>query len=201
MTKLSGKNKAKARKKEQLQKRLSKERYIAQFKDMILTGDNPVLTAGADLVIDGEDLGFVLTMKKVLGTSKTGVGLAAPQIGVAKQVCVITDPKTKAQKVLINPVITKHKEEKMDGFEYCLSYPGAYAKVSRWLDITVKYLDENLKEKEEDFADMAARIVQHEIDHLQEGICEVGKVWMEKNKWQITEKQLTENVPDAVAVQ
>ncbi|MBI4971323.1 MAG: peptide deformylase [Candidatus Omnitrophica bacterium] len=95
-----------------------------------------------------------------------GVGLAAPQIGVSKRI-IIASPQAKpgTEKVYLNPEITK-KEGKTLGLEGCLSLPGIAAEVNRATKITFTALDlqgNKITVKAEDFF---ARIIQHEIDHL-----------------------------------
>lgn len=95
-----------------------------------------------------------------------GVGLAAPQIGVSKRI-IIASPQAKpgTEKVYLNPEITKKEGETL-GLEGCLSLPGIAAEVNRATKITFTALDlqgNKITVKAEDFF---ARIIQHEIDHL-----------------------------------
>jgi len=97
-----------------------------------------------------------------------GVGLAAPQIGVLKQVCVVdvTAHQPNHQPVvLINPKITGHEGEQI-GEEGCLSFPDLYGDVKRysWVEVEALGLDgQSFKTAGEGFY---ARALQHEIDHL-----------------------------------
>lgn len=97
---------------------------------------------------------------------ENGIGLAATQINVHKQLVVIdVSEKQNDPLVLINPVITH-----MDGLtiseEGCLSVPNNYAKVERAEKITVKALDRSGKEFTKDAEGLLAICVQHELDHL-----------------------------------
>ncbi|GGG92805.1 peptide deformylase [Silvibacterium dinghuense] len=97
-----------------------------------------------------------------------GIGLAAPQIGVAKRLTVIDlsfkeDPEDKI--VLINPEII-HREGKQYEEEGCLSLPDIREKVSRAAKVTVKAQDVNGEWFEIDGEELLARAFQHEIDHL-----------------------------------
>jgi peptide deformylase len=97
-----------------------------------------------------------------------GIGLAAPQIGVAKRITVIdlSNQKNPEEKiVLVNPEIV-HKEGKQVEEEGCLSLPDIRDKVSRAAKVKVKAQDLNGKPIELEGAELLARAFQHEIDHL-----------------------------------
>ncbi len=104
-----------------------------------------------------------------------GIGLAAPQIGKSIRLIVIdADPMSEEfpelkgfKKVLINPIITELSEETDITHEGCLSLPGIREEVKRPSKITVEYEDENFELKEEVLDGFAARVVQHEYDHLE----------------------------------
>lgn len=92
-----------------------------------------------------------------------GVGLAAPQIGVTQRIIVLDDGNGLLE--LINPEIT-HKEGSQIGLEGCLSVPGYYGDVERFDKITVKAIDKHNKKVTIKAEGFLARILQHEIDHL-----------------------------------
>ena len=92
-----------------------------------------------------------------------GVGLAAPQIGVSQRIIVLDDGNGLLE--LINPEIT-HKEGSQIGLEGCLSVPGYYGDVERFDKITVKPIDKHNKKVTIKAEGFLARILQHEIDHL-----------------------------------
>ena len=104
-----------------------------------------------------------------------GVGLAAPQIGLSIKLIVIDGspmgedfPECKDfKKILINPEITEFGGEKSSTEEGCLSLPGIHESVQRPSQIKIKYLDEKMEPQEEVLTGFAARIVQHEYDHLE----------------------------------
>ena len=104
-----------------------------------------------------------------------GVGLAAPQIGLSIQLLVIdadavskSYPECKGfKRVMINPEITELSSEDITLEEGCLSFPGIHEKVTRAEKISVRYIDENFDEHEEKIEGFAARIVQHECEHLE----------------------------------
>lgn len=112
-----------------------------------------------------------------------GVGLAAPQIGRSIRLFVVDgapfadeegeepDPKAKGienfKKVFLNPTIIEESGLKWAFQEGCLSIPGVREKVYRHEKVTINYFDENWKEYTETFDGYAARIIQHEYDHLE----------------------------------
>lgn len=103
-----------------------------------------------------------------------GVGLAAPQIGKSIRLVVIdADPLAESfpecagrKFVLINPEYDILDGEKVSRSEGCLSVPGLNENVSRVEHIRLNWLDENFIEHEEELDGFLARIVQHELDHL-----------------------------------
>ena len=104
-----------------------------------------------------------------------GCGLAAPQIGVSRQVVIVDgseltetyDYLKDFRRTLINPVITEVSDKQCEYNEGCLSIPGVYADVRRPATVTVEYYDENLQKVTETFDKFAARMVQHELSHLE----------------------------------
>jgi peptide deformylase len=112
-----------------------------------------------------------------------GVGLAAPQVGMALQLAVIEDKPEYTEKappevlkererspvpfhVLINPKITLDEGESVTFYEGCLSLAGFTAKVARARGVTVNCLDQNARPRTIKACGWYARILQHEIDHL-----------------------------------
>lgn len=110
-----------------------------------------------------------------------GVGLAAPQAGVGKRVIVIA-PMDMKPTPLINPVLVE-KEGEMVGQEGCLSIPGLYGDVVRFARVVVEAHDRKGKPVAYEMEGMAARVVQHEIDHL-DGILFTDKVIAETLHWE-----------------
>ena len=113
-----------------------------------------------------------------------GVGLAAPQIGQPLQLAVIEDREDLLKSysaddlaererravpfhVIINPVIAYASDEIKDFYEGCLSLPGFSAVVPRARTVRVEYLDERAQSQFVQASGWYARILQHEIDHLQ----------------------------------
>ena len=92
-----------------------------------------------------------------------GVGLAGPQVGVLKRLCV--SDVGEGPIVLINPVILSTDGEQT-GDEGCLSLPGKAGQVTRPNHVVVRALDENMQERELEGEGLLARAFCHEIDHL-----------------------------------
>ena len=101
-----------------------------------------------------------------------GVGLAAPQVGVLKRICVI-DVTYEDPILLINPRVIETSGEQT-GSEGCLSLPGKCGDVTRPNYVKVEYYDENLKKQVIEGTELLARALLHEIDHLD------GHVYTEK---------------------
>ena len=100
----------------------------------------------------------------------SGVGLAAPQIheGIRMFVGLLDEepgPKSEAR-ILINPEIVPNGEAREEGWEGCLSIPDIRGMVPRYTDVTLSALDRNGKRIEMRLKDFAARVAQHETDHL-----------------------------------
>jgi peptide deformylase len=100
----------------------------------------------------------------------SGVGLAAPQVheGVRIFVALLDEqPESEGDaSVLVNPEIAPNAEVKEEGWEGCLSIPDIRGMVPRYTDITVKALDRHGKPIERRLTGFAARVAQHETDHL-----------------------------------
>lgn len=100
----------------------------------------------------------------------TGVGLAAPQVHAGLRLFVALleedpDSKTTAT-VVINPEIVPNSAARQEGWEGCLSIPDIRGMVPRFTDITVKALDRNGRPFDLRLTKFAARVAQHETDHL-----------------------------------
>lgn len=112
-----------------------------------------------------------------------GVGIAAPQLGIAQQLIVVAsrptprypDAPTMSPTVMLNPQILEQSTEMKKGWEGCLSVPGLRGLVPRHTTITVAYQDQDGNPQQQDFSGFIARVFQHEYDHLQ-GIVYVDRV-------------------------
>ena len=96
-----------------------------------------------------------------------GYGLAATQIGEMQRLAVLDCSKERGQAIrLANPKVIASSTETFTWEEASPNLPGRSAKVTRPAHVTVAFIDQNGKEKEQDFNDLWATSVQHQIDHL-----------------------------------
>lgn len=97
-----------------------------------------------------------------------GVGIAAPQVGVRRNIIAVQrfDKEGEPFEFYLNPEIVERIGEKADGGEGCLSVPELYGNVSRWQEIVLRYRDEQWVEHTERIEGFTAVIFQHEVDHL-----------------------------------
>ena len=93
-----------------------------------------------------------------------GVGLAAPQVGILKRICVV-DVTYEDPIALINPRVLETSGEQT-GSEGCLSLPGKCGDVTRPNYVKVEYYDENMEKQIVEGTELLARALLHEIDHL-----------------------------------
>ncbi|MDR1763710.1 MAG: peptide deformylase [Dysgonamonadaceae bacterium] len=136
-----------------------------------------------DIPLDYPGLAELLENMYETMNKAEGVGLAAPQIGLEDRILVVDldslskdEPSLKGfKKAFINAHIIEAdgKEETME--EGCLSIPGIHEKVPRKNRIRIQYLDENLQPHDEVYEGYKARVIQHEIDHL-EGVMYTDKI-------------------------
>jgi peptide deformylase len=142
-----------------------------------LYGDQCLQEEAFDVEEDDNIQDLVFDLFETLYVSGSGVGLAATQIGVPLRVFVAKHDDFKSE--FINPVILSTGDEKSTLEEGCLSIPNVGVNVERHESIRVQYSvlddDGNLIQKVEEFDGYVARIIQHEIDHL-DGICITDKV-------------------------
>jgi len=118
-----------------------------------------------------------------------GIGLAAPQVGELKRVIVVQTEK--GPKVFINPQIIKKSKEMDLGEEGCLSFPKLFLKIKRPKEVEIKAMDgDGRKIKAEG---LLARILQHEIDHL-DGILFIDRISLwQKFKLKLLKKRYVFN--------
>jgi peptide deformylase len=133
---------------------------------VIVTGqENPILRTKAQKVRTfGKELQKLVSDLLMTVDHVKGAGLAAPQIGEGEAVCVAKIAG--AFTPLINPNILWATEEKVLGEEGCLSLPDIWLYVPRSTEIVLRYQNEKGKEEERRLQGFDARVVQHEVDHL-----------------------------------
>ncbi|NBG66977.1 peptide deformylase [Acidiluteibacter ferrifornacis] len=142
----------------------------------IVAYGDPVLKKEAeDIEKDSPELQQLIDNMIETMHNSEGVGLAAPQIGKSIRLFVVDaspfeeDEPTLSnfKKVFINPIILEEEGKEWDFNEGCLSIPGIREDVSRKPKITIEYYDREWNLKEEQYDGIAARIIQHEYDHIE----------------------------------
>ncbi|HYN11513.1 MAG TPA: peptide deformylase [Burkholderiales bacterium] len=145
------------------------------IREVLRMGD-PRLWEKAVPVTDfhSPDLKILLEDMRDTMAHLNGAGLAAPQIGVGLRVVIFgvsSNPRYPALEevpdtVLINPVLEPLSDEVEEGWEGCLSVPGMRGWVPRWSRLRYQGFDESGKPFEREVEGFHARVVQHEVDHL-----------------------------------
>ena len=137
----------------------------------ILLVPHPILRQKAKRLesISREDIKIANHMMEAM-LKAPGVGLAANQIGILKQIVTINfedkENNKKKNYILFNPSIIQYSKETTLMEEGCLSLPDQYADVERPKEIILEYMDEKEKVIKKQIDGYEARILQHEIDHL-----------------------------------
>ena len=131
----------------------------------IVKEGDPVLREKAKPINKANDAAKRLldNLRDTLFETDTGVGIAAPQIGVSKQAVVIATEDDYLE--MINPQIID-QEGSEEGWEGCLSVPGVEGLVPRATRVTARYYDREGRLCEVKAQDFLARVIQHEVDHL-----------------------------------
>jgi len=135
---------------------------IRTYGDPVLRGKVPVMESHDDV------LPYIMDMIETM-YDDDGIGLSANQVGLSLRFFIIgmnAFEDDRSDSIFINPEILETSEELWDYEEGCLSVPGIREYVTRPLTIKVKYLDDRGQEHEEVLTDLAARVFQHEYDHL-----------------------------------
>jgi len=140
--------------------------------DKILTVPHPKLRQQAKTIVKVTKSEIDLSKKMVdIMLNAPGIGLAANQIGILKKIVTVRihdeEKKTDNIYVLFNPKIKLYSKEKIIMEEGCLSLPNQYADIERPESITVEYVNEKNEIIEKKKIGFEARVLQHEIDHLE----------------------------------
>ena len=153
----------------------------------IVAYGDPVLREEAQEIEEGTDVSALIKDMFETMYKARGVGLAAPQVGKALRLFIVDavpfaddEPENEEEakefeflktfkRVFINPIIEEESGKDWAFNEGCLSIPGIREDVNRKPKIVITYFDENWKLQEEELSGLAARVIQHEYDHI-EGI-------------------------------
>ncbi|NOR26910.1 MAG: peptide deformylase [Lutibacter sp.] len=157
---------------------------------IIAYGDPVLRKVGIDVDKEYPNLSQLIQNMQETMVNANGIGLAAPQIGKAIRIFIVdTSPfendkdldenernfLATFKKVFINAKIIKEEGDEWAFNEGCLSIPDITEDVYREEKITIEYLDENFKKHTDVLDGLAARVVQHEYDHI-EGILFTDKI-------------------------
>ena len=146
--------------------------------DVLIYPDPILRRGGQPITAFDQDLKALADRMMEAMYEEGGVGLAAPQVGIEKKLLVLNPSGSRddraGERVLCNPKIVRKKKWEF-GEEGCLSFPGIQAEVERSVEITVAYQDLEGAEQQLKCDGWLARIVQHEIDHL-EGVFFVDRL-------------------------
>jgi peptide deformylase len=163
--------------------------HALRLLDAAGAGPAPIVRAGHpalrgvavpfDGQLEGDELAGLLALMHRTMRAAPGVGLAAPQIGLPLALAVLEDPGVGsadvaavrervpfAYRVLVNPVYAPVGDDRAHFYEGCLSVPAYQAVVPRWRSVHLTGADETGAVLDEQVDGWAARIVQHETDHL-----------------------------------
>jgi peptide deformylase len=161
-----------------LKKTIKNGKIIEMSIKNILIMPNKILTTKSSKVLDFDsstkDICRDLLETALSQTNPEAAGLAAPQIGVNKRIILVRDFKVLHESdevlvsnlIMINPKIVSKSNEFETDWESCLSIPFMYGKVKRPMTVKVSYQDENGKDFKIKAKGFLARVIQHEIDHL-----------------------------------
>jgi peptide deformylase len=142
---------------------------------IIAFGDPVLKKVAEDIDTDYPELGQLIDNMFETMYNASGLGLAAPQIGLSIRLFIVdASPFSEDHpeldgfvKVFINPIILEESGKKWDFNEGCLSIPDIREDVTRQPKILIEYYDENWDLQEKEFDGMAARVIQHEYDHIE----------------------------------
>jgi peptide deformylase len=149
-------------------------RQLSKYWGQLISIGDPILRRKLLPVEDfSEAKAFAETLTEAV-REIVGAGLAANQLGIDRQVAVCEVRKTEMFPdrpespllILVNPEIVFYSSEKEDDWEGCFSVPGYVGLVPRASKIRLRYQALTGEKREEDFEGYLARVIQHEVDHL-----------------------------------
>ncbi len=165
-------------------------------REIRIFGDPVLKTKAAEVTnVDGTLVRLVDDMFEAMYAAP-GIGLAAPQVGVQKQLFVY-DVEESGRQVLVNPVIKEARGEWVYD-EGCLSIPGLYIEIARPKEILLTGYDLDGNEVEIEADELLARLFQHELDHLH-GILMFERMTPEQRRDALAEWRRLQTEPPAPA--
>jgi peptide deformylase len=158
---------------------MSKSKVLALWRDEKMNEDEARILrmpcAEISVPLGAEALRDIQCLLQSFLERDDALGLAAPQIGISKRVIVFRNKNLEIKgrfnladcDVLLNPRITQARGEQVKGLEGCLSCPDLQVEIDRFPEIKVRALDREGRKISRRYTDFLARIVQHEMDHLE----------------------------------
>ena len=137
------------------------------LRNIIKKGDPSLLKKSREVTSFDKRLAALLDDMRETLIAANGLGLAGPQVGVLRRVCLVIDTSGEEEEIveLVNPVIVEAEGEQ-DGMEGCLSLPGVWGMVKRPMRVKVAAQDRDGNWFEREGEGLTARAFCHEIDHL-----------------------------------
>ncbi len=159
--------------------------------EVLLYGSPQLRRKSEEITVFDDDLRRLARRMETCMIEERGIGLAAPQVGVHRRMLIAENQRSGGPSILclVNPEVVETSQEKDKYQEGCLSLPEVFADVMRPVRVRVRYQDLDGREQEIEDDDILARILQHEIDHL-EGVLFVDHLSMLKRR--ILSKKLKE---------
>lgn len=170
-------------------------------REIVLIG-NPILRQKAEPVRHfGPELRALVRDMIETMQHANGVGLAGPQVGVRQRVIVVEVPENEEEGItgpwigrpfaLVNPEIVEASPEMEEGIEGCLSIPGYVGEVKRHVRVVVEGRNEWGKPRRIEAEGFLARVLQHEIDHL-DGILYIDRLESQEKLYKLEEEEAAE---------
>lgn len=148
--------------------------------------DNTILrTISSPIKAMDKKLQKLITDMHITMDAEDGIGIAAPQVGVNLRLALAKlNPGTKNELVIvmINPEILTHTDKKESNEEGCLSLRGKWGSVPRYQSLTVQFFNKKMEKVTLALKGLNARIIQHEIDHLD------GKLFIDRVEGEIRQE-------------
>jgi peptide deformylase len=165
-------------------------RLVRKFGDPVLRAKAlPVERFDEELAEEAESMGRLMH-------DALGVGLAATQLGILHRMLVYQAYADDPVSVLVNPEIEWRSEELEPGMEGCLSLPGVHVEVERNAAVRVRARDAAGNEIEVDAEGLEARVIQHEIDHL-DGVLVLDRISKDARKEAMRAMREAQRAPSA----
>ena len=157
--------------------------------DILQFGDDILREKSTEVADFNEELWELLDDMAETLADANGAGLAAPQVGILRRVCLVLDEESEEYLELINPEIIAQSGEQT-GLEGCLSLPGKWGIVTRPNRVRVRAQDRDGKWFEAEAEGLTARAFCHEIEHLD------GHLFIEHIDHFLTDEELKEYLED-----